>query len=39
MNVIMELEQKILLEIFSNQKGIPIIAGPKPEGMPFSGMI
>ena len=35
----MALNGKILLEPINNQQGIAYIAGPKQEGMSFSGMI
>ena len=35
----MALKGKILLELINNQQGIPYIAEPKREAMPFSGMI
>ena len=37
--VIMALKGTILLELINNQQGIAYTAGPKREGMAFSGMI
>ena len=31
--------EKVYLKLINNQQGIPSIAGPKREVMPFSGMI
>ena len=31
--------EKVYWKLINNQQGIPYIAGPKREGMPFGGMI